>query len=97
MLSRMLSRAVEYMPGLALRNGIRAWTGFRAASPDGLPLIGAHPTQDGLWLALGHEGLGVTTAPGTAALLTAQILGELTPLDPTPYCPDRFFKVAANA
>ena len=33
MLAKMLKRAAEYMPGLARLNGIRAWTGFRAASP----------------------------------------------------------------
>ena len=33
MLAKMLRRAMHYMPGLANRlNGIRAWTGFRAAS-----------------------------------------------------------------
>ncbi|WP_431306291.1 NAD(P)/FAD-dependent oxidoreductase [Pseudomonas aeruginosa] len=64
-LARMLRRALDYLPGLAGLNAIRAWTGFRAATPDGLPLLGEHPAQPGLWLAVGHEGLGVTTAPGS--------------------------------
>jgi glycine/D-amino acid oxidase-like deaminating enzyme len=71
-------------------NAIRSWTGFRAASPDGLPLIGEHPQQPGLWLAVGHEGLGVTTAPGTARLLAAQMLRTATPLPLEPYAPQRF-------
>jgi glycine/D-amino acid oxidase-like deaminating enzyme len=90
MLARMLKRAVEYMPGLAQLNGIRAWTGFRAASPDGLPLVGQHPQRKGLWLAVGHEGLGVTTAPGTADLLVAQLFNEAAPLAAQPYLPQRF-------
>ncbi|WP_051231516.1 NAD(P)/FAD-dependent oxidoreductase [Stutzerimonas azotifigens] len=90
MLARMLRRAVDYMPGLAKLNGIRAWTGFRAASPDGLPLIGEHPRRPGLWLAVGHEGLGVTTAPGTAELLAAQLFGETPPFAAEPYLPERF-------
>lgn len=90
MLARMLKRAVEYMPGLARLNAIRSWTGFRAASPDGLPLVGEHPQQPGLWLAVGHEGLGVTTAPGTAELLTAQLLGRTPALAGAPYSPARF-------
>ncbi|MEM8039293.1 D-hydroxyproline dehydrogenase subunit beta LhpB, partial [Morganella morganii] len=57
-LARMLRRALDYLPGLAGLNAIRAWTGFRAATPDGLPLLGEHPAQPGLWLAVGHEGLG---------------------------------------
>jgi glycine/D-amino acid oxidase-like deaminating enzyme len=90
MLAKMLKRAAGYMPGLAQLNGIRAWTGFRAASPDGLPLVGQHPQRQGLWLAVGHEGLGVTTAPGTADLLVAQLFNETPPLAAQPYLPQRF-------
>ncbi|WP_263145633.1 FAD-binding oxidoreductase [Pseudomonas alcaligenes] len=95
-LARMLRRALDYLPGLAGMNAIRSWTGFRAASPDGLPLLGAHPEQPGLWLAVGHEGLGVTTAPASARLLAAQLFGETAPLDPAPYRPQRF-TLAATA
>lgn len=97
MLAKMLQRAVDYVPGLAQLNGIRAWTGFRAASPDGLPLLGEHPQRPGLWLAVGHEGLGVTTAPGSADLLIAQLLGETAPLALEPYLPQRFAGVRAYA
>ncbi|MCS3466793.1 glycine/D-amino acid oxidase-like deaminating enzyme [Pseudomonas sp. JUb42] len=90
MLGRMLRRASEFLPELGQMNAIRSWTGFRAASPDGLPLIGEHPQQPGLWLALGHEGLGVTTAPGTARLLAAQMLRTSAPLPLEPYAPQRF-------
>lgn len=97
MLAKMLKRATEYMPGLARLNGIRAWTGFRAASPDGLPLVGQHPQRQGLWLAVGHEGLGVTTAPGTADLLLAQLFDEPSPLAAQPYLPQRFLGEAVYA
>jgi glycine/D-amino acid oxidase-like deaminating enzyme len=95
-LARMLQRAVDYLPALGGLNAIRAWTGFRPASSDGLPLIGPggsfangamHPAT---WLALGHEGLGVTTALGTARLIASQMLGETAPFDATPYLPARF-------
>lgn len=97
MLAKMLKRAVEYLPGLAQLNAIRAWTGFRAASPDGLPLVGQHPQRPGLWLAVGHEGLGVTTAPATADLLVAQLFGETSPLSAQPYLPERFLGAPAHA
>lgn len=97
MLAKMLKRATEYMPGLAQLNGIRAWTGFRAASPDGMPLVGQHPQRKGLWLAVGHEGLGVTTAPGTADLLMAQMFDEPSPLLADPYLPERFLGALAHA
>jgi len=97
MLGRMLKRATDFLPALGQMNAIRSWTGLRAASPDGLPLIGEHPEQPGLWLAVGHEGLGVTTAPGTARLLAAQLLRTTSPLAPEPYSPKRFPGISAHA
>lgn len=90
MLARMLRRTVDYLPGLSDLTIIRSWTGFRAATPDSLPLIGRHAEREGLWIAAGHEGLGVTTAPGTARLLVAQMVGSVPPFDAAPYLPSRF-------
>ena len=95
-LARMLRRAAEYLPQLPALNAIRAWTGFRPASSDGMPLIGpAEPFTDdhghpSTWLATGHEGLGVTTALGTAKLIAAHMLGRDADIDATPYLPARF-------
>ncbi|MDH4568466.1 FAD-binding oxidoreductase [Pseudomonas sp. BN414] len=94
-LGRMLARTLEYLPGLGNLNAIRCWTGFRAATPDGLPIIGQHPEQPGLWLAVGHEGLGVTTAPATARLLAAGLLDERPPLSSAAYGLERFSRVLA--
>ncbi|ADP09734.1 Putative oxidoreductase [Erwinia sp. Ejp617] len=90
MLSKMVRRACEYVPALKDMNAIRTWTGFRATSPDGLPLIGRHPGRCGLWLAVGHEGLGVTTATATADLIKADIFQQHHQLDAGAYLPDRF-------
>ncbi|MGQ2999942.1 MAG: NAD(P)/FAD-dependent oxidoreductase [Variovorax sp.] len=87
MLARMLQRTLDYLPGLANLNALRSWTGMRAASPDGLPLLGKHPWREKLWLAVGHEGLGVTTAPGSAHLLAALMTGATPDFDATPYAP----------
>ncbi|CAG9228103.1 D-amino-acid oxidase [Paraburkholderia caribensis] len=90
-LAQMLQRAARYLPALATLNGIRAWTGFRAASPDGLPLIGpAGGAAPGVWLAVGHEGLGVTTSLGTAQLLAAQITQTAAAIAVDPFLPARF-------
>ncbi|MFL9960148.1 FAD-binding oxidoreductase [Paraburkholderia sediminicola] len=90
-LAQMLQRAARYLPVLPTLNGIRAWTGFRAASPDGLPLIGpAGEFAPGVWLAVGHEGLGVTTSLATAKLLAAQIMASAAPIPVEPYLPVRF-------
>jgi glycine/D-amino acid oxidase-like deaminating enzyme len=88
-LGRMLRRAMEFMPGLSRLDALRTWTGFRPATPDQLPLIGTWAPVEGLWIAAGHEGLGITTALGTGALLADLIAGRRPALDPAPFAPAR--------
>jgi glycine/D-amino acid oxidase-like deaminating enzyme len=92
MLRQMLDRAVSYMPALAGTSVLRVWTGFRAATPDKLPLIGpATGLSDdpSLWLAAGFEGLGITNAPGAARLLLDGLLNRTPEIDASPYLPAR--------
>ena len=56
-------------------SAVRTWTGFRAATPDKLPLIGPWPEDKSLFLATGHEGLGITTSLATARILVDGIMG----------------------
>lgn len=90
MMTAMLQRATQYIPALATLSAIRVWTGFRAATPDKLPLIGPSTVDKSIWLATGHEGLGITTALGTAALLVAAFTGSETKIPHEPYLPSRF-------
>jgi glycine/D-amino acid oxidase-like deaminating enzyme len=90
MMARMLRHAAAFTPALAGMNVLRCWTGLRAASPDGLPIIGPHPARPGLWLATGHEGLGITTSLATTQLLAAQMLDEAAAIPVQPYLPSRF-------
>ena len=85
----MLDRALELLPGLADLRVIRTWTGFRAATADKLPIIGPVPGEDGLFVATGHEGLGITTSLGTGAIIAAQVRGEEAAIDASPYRLDR--------
>ncbi len=89
MMDRMLLRALEYMPGLANVSGIRAWTGFRAATPDKLPLVGVCPGYRNVYLATGHEGLGIATSMATGRLLTDLILNRDSAIPREPYLPER--------
>ena len=93
LLSAMLQRAALYLPDLAKLSVLRVWTGFRAATPDKLPLIGPVPADPTLWLATGHEGLGITTALATAELLAAAFTGQQPAIAPEPYLPTRFSPV----
>jgi glycine/D-amino acid oxidase-like deaminating enzyme len=91
MLSNMLRRAVEYMPALNAVSTLRAWTGFRAATPDKLPFIGACPDSPGVYLATGHEGLGISTSLATAKLLADLLLNRESAIPREPYSPARSF------
>ncbi len=95
-LGAMLARAFDYIPSLQGLSSIRVWTGFRAATPDKLPLIG--PTEDAsVFLATGHEGLGITTSLATARLLTDHLLDRTPAISLAPYLPERFACEAAHA
>jgi glycine/D-amino acid oxidase-like deaminating enzyme len=89
-LSRMLARAMEYLPTLGKLSATRVWTGHRAATPDKLPLIGPSLQHNRIWLASGHEGLGITTSLGTGRLLADLLLGRDTEIPAQPYAPARF-------
>jgi len=97
LLTAMLQRTTLYLPAAAALKVIRVWTGFRAATPDKLPLIGPVPGDPSLWLATGHEGLGITTALATAELIAAALTGKDSPLAPEPYLPSRFSKIGNSA
>lgn len=96
-LRRMLSRAIEYLPGLGKLSSLRVWTGFRAATPDKLPLIGPDVEHQRLYLATGHEGLGITTSLGTAKLLVDQIMNRTPAIPIDPYLPARITRELAHA
>jgi len=87
---RMLRRATGYLPRLGELSVIRVWAGHRAATPDKLPLIGPSTASDRIWLATGHEGLGITTSPATGELIADMLAGRAPDIQPAPYLPERF-------
>jgi glycine/D-amino acid oxidase-like deaminating enzyme len=89
MLARMVARAVEYIPDLERMCAIRCWTGFRAATSDKLPLIGKHSGFENVYIASGHEGLGISTALATARLISDELQNRPSAIPREPYAPAR--------
>ena len=95
--SAMLERVQAYLPEIGACSAIRVWTGFRAATPDKLPLIGAWPADETLVLATGHEGLGITTSLGTAQLVADCIMKAASEIPAEAYLPVRFAESQTGA
>ncbi len=80
----LYERARDFLPGLDGWPVLRSWTGVRPASPDHRPFIGPHPHRPGVWVAAGHEGLGITSSLGTGCLIADLVTGRTpaTPAEP---------------
>ncbi len=87
---KMLRRAAHYLPAIARLSAIRSWAGHRAATDDKLPLIGPSVASERIWLATGHEGLGITTSLGTAQLVADLLAGREPQIPAAPYLPGRY-------
>lgn len=77
--ARVLQRCLRFLPVLANIPVIRLWTGFRPYTPDLLPVISPVEQVGGLYIAAGHEGIGITEGPVTGKLVSQMITGQ--PLD----------------
>jgi D-amino-acid dehydrogenase len=67
-----------------------SWYGWRPMTYDSLPVIDRSPGWSNVWIAAGHNMLGLSMAPATGRLL-AEMLGEREPhIDPKPYSASRF-------
>ncbi|WP_024876148.1 NAD(P)/FAD-dependent oxidoreductase [Saccharomonospora piscinae] len=79
----VLDHALRVAPGLAGATLTETRVGFRPATPDGLPIIGALDGCPGVVLATGFGPGGLTVAPYAGRLAAQVALGEApdTPLD----------------
>jgi D-amino-acid dehydrogenase len=91
--TRLMAAARPYLSGWRpdADAPVEAWAGLRPSTPDGLPLIGALPGLDGVFVASGHGMLGVTLAPATAALLAPLVLEDRAAPELAPFDPGRKF------
>lgn len=61
------------------------WFGFRPMTWDGLPYIDATPRFSNVWVAAGHNMLGLSMGTATGRLVSELINGDTPHIDPTPY------------
>lgn len=84
-LELLRSGASHYLHEPRCEPELQTWFGWRPMTYDSLPIIGRTPRFENVWLAAGHNMLGLSMAPATGKLV-AELFGERPPhLDPAPY------------
>lgn len=78
---RLAERAVRVAPQLARVPVVASWSGRRAMTPDGLPVVGPAGGIEGLEVIGGLSSIGMITAPGIAR--------RLAEADPGPFAAER--------
>ena len=66
------------------------WRGCRPTFPDSRPVIDQAPRHDNLWMAFGHQHIGLMSGPVTGKLLAQKISGETTDIDLQPFRASRW-------
>ncbi len=66
------------------------WFGWRPMTYDSLPIIDRSPRLGNVFVAAGHNMLGLSMAPATGRLVAEMLEGTPTHIDPTPYRLSRF-------
>jgi D-amino-acid dehydrogenase len=66
------------------------WYGWRSMTYDGCPIIDRSPAWRNVWIASGHNMLGLTLAPVTGKLIAELANGRPPHLDVRPYALNRF-------
>jgi D-amino-acid dehydrogenase len=89
-IDNLTSAAAVYLREPMIHSAMTPWVGVRPMCYDDLPIIGAAPKNDNLFIATGHGMIGLTSATATAELVTDIITGKQPAIDPRPYHPTRF-------
>ncbi|WP_237214116.1 NAD(P)/FAD-dependent oxidoreductase [Falsiroseomonas oryziterrae] len=82
-------------PAFARMEIAERWAGLIDTTPDAVPVMGEAPALPGLFLACGFSGHGFGIGPGAGKLMADLITGAPPVVDPAPYRPARFARLAA--
>ena len=85
----ILGKAKRMFPDLQTSE-VSRWMGRRPSLPDGVPVIGAAPRQENVYLAFGHAHTGMIGSPQTGRLIAGMVCNQPLNMDVTPFRPERF-------
>jgi D-amino-acid dehydrogenase len=84
----LLAGAIDLAPGLGAAELLETRIGFRPATGDGWPVLGA--LADGLFVAAGHGAEGLTAGPVSGLAVAQLALGQEPAAGLAPFSPYRF-------
>lgn len=84
-ISALRQEACDMVPSLADLTVEHHWAGLRPGSPQGIPLISAHPGIDGLFVNAGHFRNGIASSIASCQLLRDLVAQRRSEFDPAPY------------
>ena len=73
----------ELFPAMRAATIVRAWAGIEAYMPDGIPVVGASSTSEGVYHQFGFSTHGFQLGPGTGAMMAELVAtgSTNTPID----------------
>jgi glycine oxidase len=89
-LASLRRMANALVPAFGYAAHVDAWAALRPGSADGLPILGAAPGWDGLWVASGHYRNGILLSPITGQLMARSILERKQAEALSAFSPARF-------
>lgn len=87
---RLVEKARAMVPGLEPRT-LSEWQGCRPSLPDSLPVLGRAPGRANLFLAFGHQHVGLTLGPVTGRIVADLVAGREAGVDLGPFGAGRRF------
>ncbi len=69
---------------------VEQWYGWRPMTYDGKPIIDRSRELENVYIAAGHNMLGLSMAPATGKLVAELLAGRMPHIDPAPYAATRF-------
>lgn len=94
LLSDSFERAARFVPQVADLQVVRTWAGLRPYTKDKVPIVGPVTAVPGMFVASGHEGLGITLSMATGELIAQAVTGQSLQQSLDPFTPDRCGEVA---
>ena len=82
--------ALEIAPSLINLNIVEKWSGLRPFAADGLPVLGAFPEIENVFIATAHYRNGILLAPVTAEIMANLIVGNAASKYLKVFSPRRF-------